>query len=149
MIVIVKEILKNNGFESKVEIDQRLPNDESKRGKLQNQDDLTFLKQLASENGLYFFFTYDNTGKELAHFHKLPLDEKPMITLVINHNDPAKNNIDELSINWDADVPTKVVGQHLDTKTKKENRCCCRQSAANKARRHVVATNNKRLPTGG
>jgi hypothetical protein len=101
---------------------------------LQNQDDLSLIKSIAQEHGVYFWITYDDAGEEIANFNELPIETPneiisaikdllnikppPYPTLILNDNDNTKVNIDEFSLSWDADVPTKVVGNHLDAKKK-------------------------------
>jgi len=55
----------------------------------------------------------------LPIFNELPLEKSPAATLIINGTNDIVNNIDELNIQWNADVPTSVVGEQIDTKTKK------------------------------
>lgn len=117
---IVLEILGSYGFANVVFMDNSLFNDDKKNNKVQNQDDLTFLKQLANEKGLHLWMTYEEEGNEIIHFNKLPLEEQPAAKLVINAGINEKNNIDELSINWDADAPTEVVGKKMEIKKKEE-----------------------------
>lgn len=115
---IVSEILKKYGFTNQAVKNFGLENDEAKHSKLQNQDDLSFLKSIAQDQGLYFWISYDDLGSEVAHFDELPLESSPAETLIVNSADETKVNIDELSISWDSDVPTKVVGSQLETKKK-------------------------------
>jgi hypothetical protein len=115
---IVSHILSNNGFKNPKVKKFDLTNEEAKHSKLQNQDDLSLIKSIAHEHSVYFWITYNSEGEEEANFNELPLAESPGVCLVLNHDDVTKVNIDEFSISWDADVPTKVVGNHLGAKKK-------------------------------
>ncbi|UOQ64812.1 phage late control D family protein [Hymenobacter volaticus] len=115
---IYSTILSRNGFPKTDIKDQGHKNDEAKHSKKQNKDDLNFLRNLASENGLYFWIEYDEQGMETANVKELPLEGKPSLKLRINGDDKDRNNIDELNISWNTDVPTSVVGKNLDSKTK-------------------------------
>lgn len=93
--------------------------DEKKHGKVQNQDDLSFLKQIGKDLGRFLWMTYEEDGSELLIFNELPLDESPSARLVLNESETELNNIDELTINWDADVPDETVGEKKDAKSGK------------------------------
>jgi len=65
---IVSSILKDGGFNNPNVADKNLLNDTSKHTKMQDKDDLSFLKHLAGEYGMYLWINYDDQGKEIANF---------------------------------------------------------------------------------
>ena len=82
----------------------------SKNGILQSSDDLSFIQRIGKQTSRYFWVSYEN-GKEIANFRQLPLKHQPEITLDVGGK---HNNIDQLSINWDINRPSKVKNKQLD-----------------------------------
>ncbi len=94
---------------------------------VQTEDDLTFIKKMASQKGMYFWVSYETESsssngkkqekiKEIAHFDALPLEGTPSQKLILNGD---KNNIDSFEISWDANRPTSVEGKEVDIHSKK------------------------------
>jgi hypothetical protein len=86
---------------------------------IQKSDDLSFIKQLAAQKGMYFWISYGEKGEEIVHFEKLPLKEYDAIeadkitTLSINRVD---SDLENFSVSWDANRPTSVESGRIDPK---------------------------------
>lgn len=89
-----------------------------KQNQVQREPDLTFIQKLGKQCGYYFWVTYDTDkdSTDIANFGELPLNSSHTHELIINHE---KNNIDQLTINWDADRPTIVQSGEVNIKSKK------------------------------
>ena len=81
---------------------------------VQRDSDLRFIRRLANRNGYHFWITWDETGKETAHFRAPSLDRDPLISLSITANQADMPGIDSLDIYWDVERPTGVVSAQLE-----------------------------------
>lgn len=82
---------------------------------VQRNNDLQFIRQLASRNGFHFWVDCNPLGLEVAHFKKPDLSGSPKVTLTLNQDDC---NMSDLSINWDVERPTTVENQQINATTK-------------------------------
>jgi phage protein D len=82
---------------------------------MQRASDIQFLRQLARRNGkLCRVFCGPQAGQPSGYFAKPNLSASPTVTLTLN--DPAKEMLSELDIEWDVTRPSETVaGQDLFT----------------------------------
>jgi len=110
----VRSILGQYGYAPDVESTQA-GHFEEKHTLIQRDSDLRFVRRLARRNGFLFWITCDESGNEMAHFKRPPLDGNPTGNIDINL---GTNNIATLDLRWDVDRPTRVASSQLNLNDK-------------------------------